>query len=231
MASASAPGISSSTRANRRWCSRTVGGESWATIVSRMRSWVVSTTSRPSRKPVRAKRRALRTDTTSCTPPSTPDALATTETGSGRPLTATISITFRACSGRRSRRSLTIWSSVRTARVAPVAEATPRLLRTSSSMRNGLPRDSRATARAVLRAISSVAPRSVVANLRASSTLRGPTAISREIAPAAQRSRISIRNGLVFASSSRNVMTSSRGGGFGGRSSSSKSPALSVSPQ
>ncbi len=33
--------------------------------------------------------------------------------------------------------------------VAPLAEATPRLLRTSSSIKKGLPRDSRATAQAV----------------------------------------------------------------------------------
>ncbi len=97
-------------------------------------------------------------------------------------------------------------------------------------MRNGLPRDSRATARAVRRPRSSLTSRSVIARRSASSGARGATLTSRLSASCGQRSRSSVRKGLCCSSLSRYVMRSRSAGARGGRSTWRRSEALSTSP-
>src|ERR1017187_5027637 len=91
---------------------------------------------------------------------STRAATPTVETGSGRPPTATISTTLRALSGSSARRPATTASSV------TVALAVTRSwveLRTSSSIRKGLPSDSCATTSAICCAARSSEPNYLLA--------------------------------------------------------------------
>ncbi len=101
----------------------------------------------PVAKPPRTMRSLRNSSTSSSVMLTSPQASARVEKARGLPPTATTSARQRAPRGSRASRSPTIWASVRTPSVAPVRANCIRLLRTSSSMRKGLPLDSRATAR------------------------------------------------------------------------------------
>ena len=171
-------------------------------MVSRIRSWLVSTTSTPSRSPARTKRRARRSATSWVTASPAPAAAPTVVTGSGRPPTAMISSSRRASSGRRSTRAATIWSSVTPGAARSVLAHRDAVVRARGPGelfdKNGLPPDSRAMpVGGLLRPRRRRTPRSASASAARRRASSGPTASSRASASSGQRARISARNGLV----------------------------------
>ena len=216
MASGSAPRLASSRIGQAVMVLAERLGGSCATMTSRNRSCDASTTSCPARMPTRTNRRA-RTSADRLIdvapgrrPPRSPAWAAVAR----RPARSPASVS-RPPAGR-SRRWLIICSRVTTPSVAsPRFAWVPRLLRTSSSIRNGFPRDSRATARAVRSVSGPGASRRVIASRYAASWVSGPSVMSLVSASAGQRSRICVRKGLAAASLSRYVRTTSTAGRLG----------------
>ena len=161
-------------------------------------------------------------------------AAPTVDTGSGRPPTATISSMRRASSGRRAARSAEhLVQRDRRARPGlarrPMCALAPRA---SSSIKNGLPPDSRAMPSAIACADAWYEPRSVggqAARIVERRAVR-PCTLAHLGAlgpPRAQlREEGARRRPLPCGTSSRSRI----GGAAGGRISSTRSAALSVSP-